>query len=97
MKRRWNWLLPAALLIAGLAVGARTQAAGGGYTLVRAVADQSSVFSVQNSTYQLQGSLGQPFAGTATVGQIWLGAEYWYGAADTAPTARKLYLALIRR
>jgi hypothetical protein len=97
MKRRWNWLLLAALLITGLAAGARTWAADGGYTLVRGVADQSSVLVVQNSTYQLQGSLGQPFAGTATAGQTWLGAEYWYGAADAASTDSKLYLSLIRR
>ncbi len=92
MKRRWTWLL-AALLIAGLAVGTQTWAAGGGYTLLRGVADQGSVLTVQNNTYQLQGSLGQPFAGTAASGSITLGAEYWYGPA----TAHRLYLPAINR
>jgi hypothetical protein len=98
MKRRWHWLLPAALLLAALVVGEQTRAAGG-YALVRGVADQSSVLVAQGGAYQLQGSVGQPFAGSASAGTTWLGAEYWYGGGGsiTTPAGRRLYLPLTRR
>jgi hypothetical protein len=93
MNRRW---LLGAILLIGLAISAQTRAAGDGYTLLRGVADQSSVLFVQNGTYQLQGSVGQPFAGTASAGQTSLGAEYWYGTAGSASTGHRLYVGLIR-
>jgi hypothetical protein len=93
MNRRW---LLGALLVVGLAISAQTRAAGDGYALVRGVADQSSVLLVQNNTYQLQASVGQPFAGTLTAGPISLGAEHWYDTTASVSTGRKLYVGLIR-
>ena len=93
MNRRW---FLGALLVVGLAISGQTRAANDGYTLLRGVTDQSSVLFVQSGTYQLQGSVGQPFAGTVTVGQTSLGVENWYGTAASAPTGHKLYVGLIR-
>ena len=108
MKRRVRWLtrvsgrrLWAAALLLTLAIAVRaapgTRAGDGAYSLVRGVADQSSVLSAQNSTYRLQASVGQPFAAPANSQATRLGAGYWYGDESIGAVRRKVYIPIINR
>ena len=99
MKRRWTWSLGALplLLIVTLALRSRIQAADGGYTLVRGVADHNGAFVAQNSTYQLRAVVGQPLVGLQQAGSSWLGAEYWYATLPTVALPNTVYVPLITR
>jgi hypothetical protein len=97
MKQQHLWLF-VALLAVGLVIGRQTRAADEGYTLVRGVVSQSSVLTAQGGQYQLQASIGQPFAGAAESGALGLGAGHWYGSGGAGEgDERNLYLPLLSR
>jgi hypothetical protein len=98
MKQRWLGLLVAGLLLAALLGWTRTRGADGGYTLLRGIADQSSVVTTaQSGGYQLNASLGQPFASTRQGGTMWMGGAYWYGGGGSLELPQHVYIPLIIR
>jgi hypothetical protein len=94
MRRTWQTWITIAMLIAIIVLGGRALATGGGYQLLRGTAEQSSVATFQNSNYQLQGTIGQPFASVSASGSTRLGAGYWNGLGASTV---KNYIPLTRR
>jgi 23S rRNA (uracil1939-C5)-methyltransferase len=72
--------------------------ADGGYTLLRGIGDQSSVVTTaQSGGYQLNASLGQPFASSRQGGAMWMGRPYWYGGGGSLELPQHVYIPLIIR
>jgi hypothetical protein len=100
MKQWYLWLF-VALFVVGLVIGRQTRAAGEGYTLVRGVLSQSSVVAAEAGSYQLRGSVGQPFIGKSEAGEWSLSAGHWYTGGGTdggdGGGTGNLYLPMLRR
>jgi hypothetical protein len=94
MLRTWQGWITIAMLIEIIALGGRALATGGGYQLLRCTVEQSNAATFQNSNYQLQGTIGQPFASVSASGNTQLGAGCWNSAGSST---RKNYLPLTQR
>jgi uncharacterized membrane protein len=70
---------------------------GGTYELTWSTLDGGGATSSTGGTYSLDGTIGQPDAGTMSGGTYSLGGGFWGFAANVVNTVNKIFLPLISK